>query len=137
MIRQFASRQFLFFLLTGGLAAVVNFGSRIAYDVWVDFSTAIILAYLTGMVTAFMLARTFVFTESRTTLRRSVLLFSLVNLAAVAQTWLISMGLAMFALPAVGVTRFVPEIAHAVGIMVPAFTSYLGQLLADLRRSLL
>lgn len=126
MIRQFASRQFLFFLLTGGLAAFVNFGSRIAYDVWVDFSTAIILAYLTGMVTAFILARTFVFTESRTTLRRSVLLFSLVNLAAVAQTWLISMGLAMFALPALGVTRFVPEIAHAVGVMVPAFTSYLG-----------
>lgn len=126
MIRQFASRQFLFFLLTGGLAAVVNFGSRIAYDVWVDFSTAIILAYLTGMVTAFILVRTFVFTESRTTLRRSVLLFSLVNLAAVAQTWLISMGLAIFALPALGVTRFVPEIAHAVGVMVPAFTSYLG-----------
>lgn len=126
MIRQFASRQFLFFLLTGGLAAVVNFSSRIAYDVWVDFSTAIILAYLTGMVTAFILARTFVFTESRTTLRRSVLLFSLVNLAAVAQTWLITMGLAMFALPALGVTRFVPEIAHAVGVMVPAFTSYLG-----------
>jgi putative flippase GtrA len=126
MIRQFASRQFLFFLLTGGLAAVVNFGSRIAYDVWVDFSTAIILAYLTGMVTAFILARTFVFTESRTTLRRSILLFSLVNLAGVAQTWLISMGLAMFALPALDVTRFVPEIAHAVGVMVPAFTSYLG-----------
>lgn len=126
MIRQFGSRQFLFFLLTGGVAAVVNFVSRIAYDVWVDFSTAIILAYLTGMVTAFILARTFVFTESRTTLRRSVLLFSLVNLAAVAQTWLISMGLAMFALPALGVTRFVPEIAHAVGVMVPAFTSYLG-----------
>lgn len=126
MIRQFASRQFLFFLLTGGLAAVVNFASRITYDVWFDFSTAIILAYLTGMVTAFILARTFVFTESRTTLRRSVLRFSLVNLAAVAQTWLISMGLAMFALPALGVTRFVPEIAHAVGVMVPAFTSYLG-----------
>jgi len=126
MIRQFASRQFLVFLLTGGLAAVVNFVSRIAYDIWVDFSTAIILAYLTGMITAFILARTFVFTESKTTLRRSVLLFSLVNLAAVAQTWLISMGLALFALPALGVSRFVPEIAHAVGVMVPAFTSYLG-----------
>lgn len=126
MIRQFASRQFLVFLLTGGLAAVVNFASRIAYDVWVDFSTAIILAYLTGMVTAFILARTFVFTESKTTLRRSVLFFSLVNLAAVAQTWLISMGLALFALPVLGVSRFVPEIAHAVGVMVPAFTSYLG-----------
>lgn len=126
MIRQFASRQFLVFLLTGGLAAVVNFVSRIAYNVWVDFSTAIILAYLTGMVTAFVLARTFVFTESKTTLRRSILFFSLVNLAAVAQTWLISMGLALFALPALGVSRFVPEIAHAVGVMVPAFTSYLG-----------
>ena len=27
---------------------------------------------------------------------------------------------------AAGITRFVPEIAHAVGVAVPAFTSYLG-----------
>ena len=100
----FLSRQFLTFLVTGGIAAAANFGSRLLYNHWLDFSTAVILAYLTGMVTAFIL----------------------VNLVAVAQTWLISMGLAYYALPALGITRFAKELAHAVGIVVPVFTSYLG-----------
>lgn len=126
MIRQFLSLQFLGFVITGGLAAGVNFGSRILYNQWVDFSTAIILAYLTGMVTAFLLARSFVFTDSRQSVRRSAGFFLLVNAFAVLQTWAISMLLAYYLLPAAGVTRFVPEIAHAVGVMVPVFSSYLG-----------
>lgn len=122
----FLSRQFLTFLVTGGIAAAANFGSRLLYNQWLDFSTAVILAYLTGMVTAFILARMFVFRDSQQTLHRSVLFFCLVNLVAVAQTWLISMGLAYYALPALGITRFAKELAHAVGIVVPVFTSYLG-----------
>lgn len=126
MIRAFASRQFLAFLVTGGLAAAVNFGSRIAYNQWVGFSSAVILAYLTGMLTAFLLARAFVFTESQQAVHRSAAFFVLVNLAAVAQTWLITMGFARYLLPELGVKRFVPEIAHAVGVAAPVFTSYLG-----------
>jgi putative flippase GtrA len=126
VIHEFLSRQFFIFLLTGGTAAAVNFGSRIVYNHWFSFSAAVILAYLTGMITAFILARLFVFTESRQDIRRSVLFFCLVNLVAIAQTWVISMGLAYYVLPAMGVTRFVPEIAHAVGVAVPVFTSYIG-----------
>lgn len=125
-MRQFMSRQFLVFLLTGGTAAAVNFGSRIAYSLWFGFSTAVILAYLTGMVTAFVLARLFVFKTSGQSLHRSALFFALVNLVAAVQTWAISMALAYIVLPAWGVTQFAPEIAHAVGVMVPVFTSYLG-----------
>ena len=120
------SRQFAIFLLTGGIAALVNFGSRIAYSHWLDFSTAVILAYLTGMITAFILAKLFVFTESRQSLLRSAGFFALVNLAAVLQTWAISMGLAYYVLPMLGVVKFVQEIAHAVGVMFPVFTSYIG-----------
>ena len=126
MIRAFASRQFVLFLLTGGTAAAVNFASRIFYNQWLDYSTSIIVAYLTGMVTAFVLARLFVFTESGQGLHLSALIFTLVNMLAVAQTWIISMGLAYYLLPSIGVTRFVPEIAHAAGIAFPVFTSYLG-----------
>ena len=126
MIRAFASRQFLLFLLTGGTAAAINFASRILYNHWLDYSTSIILAYLTGMVTAFVLARLFVFTESRQDWQRSALIFTLVNVAAVAQTWVISMGLAYYVLPSAGITRFAPEIAHAAGVAFPVFTSYLG-----------
>ena len=126
MIGHFLSRQFLGFVLTGGIAAAVNFGSRILYNRWMDFSPAVVLAYLTGMVTAFILARMFVFTKSRQSLQRSASFFVLVNLIAVAQTWLISMGLAFYLLPKLGVGQYVLEIAHAVGVAVPVFTSYLG-----------
>ena len=126
MIQQFLSRQFILFLVTGGTAALVNFGSRMGYSQWVSFSNAIVLAYLTGMVTAFVLAKWLVFKRSEQSVGRSAVLFTVVNVVAVLQTWLISMGLAMYALPAIGVTHWVLEIAHAVGVVVPVFTSYLG-----------
>lgn len=126
MIKQFLSRQFLVFLLTGGTAAAINFGSRIIYNQWMDFSSAVILAYITGMVTAFVLAKLFVFKNSQQSVHRSVVFFVLVNLVAVLQTWAISMGLVYYLLPSLGVTLFVREIAHAVGVAVPVFTSYIG-----------
>lgn len=126
MIAQFKSRQFLLFLFTGGLAAAVNFGSRFVYNQWVGFSAAIVLAYLTGMLTAFVLARLFVFTQSTQSTSRSILFFVLVNVVAVAQTWGISMGLVYWVLPAMGVVKWAHEIAHAVGVAVPVFSSYVG-----------
>lgn len=120
------SRQFLAFLLTGGIAAAINFSSRIVYSLWLDFSASVILAYLTGMVTAFVLARLFVFKESRQSVHRSATFFILVNMVAVLQTWAISMGLAYYLLPSLGVTLFTREIAHAAGVAAPVFTSYIG-----------
>ncbi|PZN73861.1 MAG: hypothetical protein DM484_22075 [Candidatus Methylumidiphilus alinenensis] len=126
MIRQFISRQFLVFLLTGGTAAVINFGSRIVYSKWLNFSSAVILAYITGMITAFVLAKLFVFKESQQPVHHSAAFFILVNLVAALQTWAISMGLAYYLLPWMGVTLFVREISHAVGVIFPVFTSYIG-----------
>jgi len=126
VIAAFRSRQFIAFLVTGGIAAAVNFGSRILLTPWLGFGTSVVVAYLIGMATAFLLARAFVFTESKQAVHQSALWFVAVNVLAVAQTWVISMALAYWALPALGVTRFVEEIAHAVGVVVPVFTSYLG-----------
>lgn len=126
MIQPFMSRQFGVFLLTGGTAAMVNFLTRIIYNNWMGFSEAVVLAYVTGMVTAYILARIYVFKTSTQTLQRSILLFALVNLLAIIQTWAVSLLMAYAVLPALGVTRFTLEIAHAVGIVVPVFTSFLG-----------
>lgn len=126
MIQQFLSRQFLVFLITGGTAAAVNFGSRMVFNLWVSFPVAVVLAYLAGMTTAYVLARIFVFKDSQQSVQRSVLFFVLVNVVAVAQTWLISMWLAYQLLPSLGMTRYVNELAHAVGVVVPVFTSYIG-----------
>lgn len=122
----FLSRQFLAFLCTGGIAATVNFGSRIIYNQWMAFSPSIGAAYITGMITAFVLAKIFVFKNSTLAIHKSAIFFILVNLIALAQTWLISMFLAYYALPYIGVESFRNEISHAIGVIVPVFSSYIG-----------
>ena len=120
------SRQFAAFLVTGGIAALVNFGSRILFGQWMSYSASIILAYLCGMTTAFLLARAFVFTDSQRSTTHSALWFAAVNVLAVFQTWAISLLLARYVLPWAGVTTHAETIAHAVGIMVPVVSSYYG-----------
>lgn len=85
-----------------------------------------IVAYLTGMVTAFVLARLFVFKDSEQSVHKSAFFFVLVNLVAVLQTWAISMGQAYWLLPAIGGPQGAREIAHAVASVVLVFTSYVG-----------
>jgi len=125
-MRNFFSREFLLFLGTGGLAAGVNFGSRFFYSHFMGFSSAVIVAYLTGMITAFILAKLFVFKRSRHSTMRSAFYFTLVNGVALLQTWAVSLLLAYKVLPAMGVENDIDAIAHFVGIAVPVFTSYIG-----------
>ncbi|WP_213297258.1 GtrA family protein [Paraburkholderia sacchari] len=122
----FASKRFVLFLITGGFAAAVNWGSRILYNVWMPYSAAIVVAYITGMITAFVLAKMFVFTESTQSTHRSAFFFTLVNLVAVVQTWAVSIGLAYYVFPKMGMTWHDRDIAHLVGVVVPVFTSYIG-----------
>jgi putative flippase GtrA len=122
----FVSKDFLLFLLTGGFAAAVNWSSRIVYNIWLPYSAAIVVAYITGMITAFVLAKLFVFTKSTQSTAHSAFFFTLVNLVAVVQTWAASVGLAYYVFPRIGFTWHVRDIAHAVGVAVPVFTSYLG-----------
>jgi putative flippase GtrA len=124
--KTFLSREFLVFLLTGGFAAAVNWGSRIVYNIWMPYSSAIIVAYITGMITAFILAKLFVFKSSTQSTGKSVFFFTLVNLVAVLQTWAVSVGLAYYLLPRMGMTWHDRDIAHLVGVAVPVFTSYVG-----------
>jgi putative flippase GtrA len=126
VIAAFRSRQFVAFLVTGGIAALVNFGSRIVLNRWMDFPVAVVVAYLLGMCTAFALARAFVFGAGTQPIAHSALRFTLVNAAAIVQTWCVSMALAYWVLPAAGIQAWAPEIAHGVGVLVPVFTSYLG-----------
>lgn len=124
--RTFVSTNFLLFLLTGGFAAAVNWGSRIVYNIWMPFTAAIVVAYITGMITAFVLVKLFVFTRSTQSTGRSIFFFSLVNLVAVVQTWGVSVGLAYYVFPSIGFNWHTRDIAHLFGVVVPVFTSYVG-----------
>jgi putative flippase GtrA len=75
-LHAFFSHEFMRFLITGGIAACVNFLSRIFYNQYVSFSSAVFIAYLTGMATAFFLKKQFVFVGSQNSLRRSAFFLS-------------------------------------------------------------
>lgn len=123
--------RFVRFLLAGGLAAICNFGSRFIYSIFVDFSLAVVLAFVTGLATGFLLNRLYVFTTSRNPVMEQMSWFLVINLLALAQTWGLSVYLAgvlpelLFSGEASG-QKWGEAIAHGAGILLPVFTSYLG-----------
>jgi len=120
------SKQFLRFLLVSGIAAAANFGSRILFSRFCDYSLAIFFAFVVGITTAFVLNRALVFTASKNQLHQQMFWFLLINLGALALTLLVSLLFARIVLPALGIHSYAEEIAHALGILAPVITSYLG-----------
>ena len=118
--------EFVRFLAVGGIAAAANVASRIGFDIVMPYEVAIIAAYLVGMTLAFILNRAFVFARSGRAAHREYARFALVNLAAVAQVWLVSVGLARLFFPWIGMTWHPDTVAHMIGVALPVFTSYFG-----------
>jgi putative flippase GtrA len=119
-------REFWRFLAAGGVAAAANFGSRFLFSVWLRYEWAIVLAYVVGMAVAFLLMRRYVFNASGKPPARQIVIFATVNLLALLQTLLVSIVLASWVLPYVGVVSRTEAIAHFVGVLVPVVTSYIG-----------
>jgi putative flippase GtrA len=118
--------RFLRFLATGGIAAGVNVGSCWLLGFVMSYEMAVTLAYLAGMTTAFVLARTFVFEGRGGGVATQYSRFALVNAVAFAQVWLVSVGLARGLFPAIGYTFHADTVAHVIGVGSPILTSYIG-----------
>ena len=118
--------EFFRFVLAGGTAAAVNIVARLLLSAVVRFDVAVALAYLVGMATAFILNRQFVFERSDRGVQNEMMRFVLVNLAALVQVWIVSVGLAEWLFPKVGLTWHAELIAHVIGVLSPVAASYLG-----------
>jgi putative flippase GtrA len=118
--------QFARFVLVGGIAAAVNILSRIALNLAMSYEAAIVVAYVCGMTTAYLLNKLFVFAPSGRPVHEEYWRFTIVNLVAVAQVWIVSVWLAFSVFPTIGFTWHAETIAHIVGVMLPTFTSYFG-----------
>lgn len=119
-------RRFILFFIAGGAAAAVNILTRIGINWFVPYEASIVLAYLCGMTVAYLLNKHFVFETSGRGMISEYLRFALVNLLAVAQVWIVSVGLARLIFPAIGYTWHSETVAHVIGVVIPVFTSYLG-----------
>jgi putative flippase GtrA len=120
------SGQFLRFLSTGGAAAIVNLLSRYELNKIMSFEAAVALAYLIGMITAYVLARRFVFQASGRSVASEFKRFTIVNVFSLALVWSISIGLAKYLFPVIGFVWHADDIAHFIGVAAPAVVSYFG-----------
>lgn len=116
--------QFLRFLVAGGVAAGANFGSRFLFSLYFDYGISVFFAYLVGMFVAFILMRGHVFNASQGSLAPQVAKFVGVNVLAVLQTLVISLLLARWVLPSIGIMDNAEALAHLAGVLVPVVTSY-------------
>ena len=119
------SKQFANFLIAGGLAACSNFGSRFAFSAFLPYGTSIVLAYLVGMVVAFLLMRGRVFNAVDGAIGSQIVKFTIINALAVLQTLVISLILASWLSQWLSVDQS-EALAHLVGVLVPVVTSYFG-----------
>ena len=120
------TREFLAFVLAGGVAAAANWLSRMALEPSLGLLSAVVVAYLIGMTTAFVLTKLFVFAPSRREIRHEYGRFALVNVLALAQVLVVTVVLARHVLPYFGIGNQAGNIAHAIGVVSPVITSYFG-----------
>lgn len=120
------TRQFAAFVLAGGIAALVNWLSRIGFSTIMSLELAVVFAFLIGMTTAYSLNRFFVFEKSGRSMHDEYGRFVLVNMVALAQVFVVTIGLSRAVFPFVGLSWHPQEIAHAIGVASPILTSYIG-----------
>src|SRR5262245_37211355 len=92
--------QFVAFVATGSLAAITNLVARYLLNFVMPFEAAVVLAYMAGMVMAFLLFQRVIFGNPGTPLRRRIVRFCQVNALGLALAWTVSMLMARMVLPA-------------------------------------
>ena len=119
-------RQFILFIITGGTSAIINIFSRIILSNFFRFEIAILISYGIGMITAFLLAKRYVFLNSNKSIKKSFPAFALVNLISVLQTFFVSIFIKSCLLILFNNLSIIELISHTCGLGILVFTSFYG-----------
>lgn len=115
---------FFRFALIGAAAAALNITVRALLGRYMPFESAVALAFPVALSFAFACNRLWVFTGNVPDWKVAYWRFFLVNLAALAQVWVISVGLYRLIFPLLEFTWNAELVAHTVGVLSPVVTSY-------------
>ena len=120
------AREFVLFVIVGGVAAAVNILARLLFNVAVSFEMAVILAFPVALTVAFVLFRHLVVAAGEGAVAIQYWRFFLVNIVALAMVWTVSVILVRVLFPAVAFTWHAELIGHTLGVLSPIIGSYYG-----------
>jgi len=122
-INFFTSRMLQKFIFFGGIAAAINFLSRIVLSLKLNFTLSIFIAHFIGMFCAYFLFKNFVFRSKNSKFQS--LRFVTVNIFSLLIVLFVSLVFANKILPAVGISIFKHEIAHFIALSCTVFSSFI------------
>jgi energy-coupling factor transport system substrate-specific component len=120
----YLSRQFGRFLLAGGLAAIVNWASRFAFNLVMSYGVAVVAAFAVGMAVGFVLNKYYVFPYSRRPVAAEMSFFVLFNLAAFPVVWAIAYVLGERLLPGLLPRQLALALGHGCAVAAPALVNF-------------
>ena len=119
------TREFLGFAVVGIVAGGINIAARYLIDYFTSYEVAVALAFPIALTVAFALNRNYVFKSEKRQTASQFLRFAIVNLSALFQVWVISVGLVRYVFPAIGFEWNPELIGHSIGVASPVLTSFL------------
>lgn len=120
----YVSWQFVQFLAVGGIAALLHWLARFAFNVYFSFTIAVVLAYAVGILVAFTLNRLFVFPQSSRPMHQELTLFTIVNIAAFPFVIVISIVLGRYVLTGFLPSEWAHAIGHGIGVLSPVLVNF-------------
>lgn len=122
----FFNQEFFKFLLAGGIAAAANLLSRMVFGLFLNYPTSIVLAFLVGLSTGYLLFRLFVFAKGENSIYQQLSYFIIINALALVFTLITSLFF-YYAIFSSMKDIFLGETtAHFIGIAATTVTSYVG-----------
>ena len=120
------NKELILFILTGGLSAIINLASRIIISNFLRFEISVLISYFIGMITAYFLAKKYVFLNVKKSYKKSFPIFALVNLVAVLQTFFISKYIRIWLITIFNNLMMIDFVSHLCGVIFPIFSSFYG-----------
>ena len=122
IFKVFKYREQILFIFCGGIAAFINFFSRILLSFYINLTLSVFFAYILGMLAAYFLFKKFVFLNKKKSKKSSPLIFIVVNCIAVLQIYLMTVLINYVAQSYTGYSNV--TIAHGIAILTSVFLSF-------------
>lgn len=120
------NRQFIKFMVSGSISTLVNILSRFSLGFFISYPSSIVVSYIIGMATSYLIFKLWVFKTQRNNILRQLSCFLLINFIGLGQTLLISIILVNYVFFSIQPVLIKETLAHIIGLAIPIATSYIG-----------
>ena len=133
----FISKQFLRFLLVGGIAALANFFSRFLFQTYFPYTPSVALAFTLGTIISFILNKTFTFASYDEKTSIQLIKFLLAGIVCVALASIIAyLGMAFYHIARISFVteKKMESIVHIIAIGLTTIYNFLAMKFFSFRR---